>query len=136
MIRLKISKTKNSRFLLGNRAGRCYNQPVSQNTFSVAPNKIVRFVNLEHPKTFKRHSFRRTSATLRHRNSCTSAQKTERMKIYNYRKLCLCNKNKIANRILHNEALSVASCSSSLPVYQSDIWKNIWELIKAKEIIH
>lgn len=41
MIRLKISKTENSRFFMRYQKGRCSNQPVGKNTLSVISNNIA-----------------------------------------------------------------------------------------------
>lgn len=129
-IRLEV-KTDNSRFFMRYQSGRCCNQPVGKNTISTIPNKIAQFLNLENPKTYTGHSFRRTSATLlantgvdvlaiKRHGGWKSATIAE-----SYVADSLCNKNEVANRILHNKTSSAASSSTSHQVITMDQSDNI-----------
>lgn len=58
------SKIANVRFFMRYHGGRCYNQPVGKNTIAEIPCKIAKYLNLDNPKLYTGHSFRRTSTTL------------------------------------------------------------------------
>ena len=58
------SKIVNVRFFMRYRGGRCVNQPVGKNKIAEIPCKIATYLNLDNPKTYTGHSFRRTSTTL------------------------------------------------------------------------
>lgn len=60
----KIENSKDSRFFMGYRRGKCFNQPVGKNTFYRIPQIIATFLKLPNPERYTGHCFRRTSATL------------------------------------------------------------------------
>jgi integrase len=57
-------KNSPSRFFLQYHKGKCSRQNVGINTFGAIPKKIATFLELENPKSYTGHSFRRSSATL------------------------------------------------------------------------
>lgn len=62
-IRGKITKIKDRLFLKYER-GKCHNLPVGINTIGSIPSRIATFLELDNPKDFTGHCFRRSSATL------------------------------------------------------------------------
>lgn len=61
---LRPKQTKERRFFLTYRKGRCTVQPVGKNTIGGVPNIIAKYLKLENPHQFTGHCLRRTSSTL------------------------------------------------------------------------
>ncbi|XP_063974855.1 uncharacterized protein LOC135161317 [Diachasmimorpha longicaudata] len=61
---LRPKKVDYKRFFLNYRYGKCFNQAIGHNKFSIMPKLIAAFLNLPNPDEYKANSFRRTSAML------------------------------------------------------------------------
>lgn len=61
---LRPPNFNNRRFFVGYKNGKCVKQVVGIHTIGSVPKKIATFLNLENPKLYTGHSFRRTSATM------------------------------------------------------------------------
>jgi integrase len=61
---LRPKNTKEVRFFLGFRNGKCFSQPIGINTMGDFPKIIAKFLELPHPEEFTGHCFRRSSASL------------------------------------------------------------------------
>ena len=63
-VKLRSKNLPHKTLLVGCRNGRCISQRVGIHTIGAIPSKIAEFLELENPKAYTGHSFRRTSATL------------------------------------------------------------------------
>jgi integrase len=61
---LRPKITKERRYFLGYRNGRCISQVVGKNSFGSVPSKIAKYLGYVDAKAFTGHCLRRTSATL------------------------------------------------------------------------
>jgi integrase len=122
---LRPNQSKERRFFLTYRNGRCSTQPVGKNTIGGVPNIIAKYLKLENPQQYTGHCLRRTSSTL----LIEAGASFETLKMHgkwksntvaqSYVEESISSKNRVSNMIA-----SAVSCSSEAEpltnIYQID----------------